>query len=885
MGEVMHEDNSNKKSVIENLNKQIDSINQEIQKLSNSNTLKLQNFIHNFKEELDLISKEDGEIIVDNESQDTSIENKSTIDSNINAINTNKDINQNSISNTNPRAVNNNRNDILKDIRYKLENLDDIIKKTKEAKTKNEAETQDNISNDDIKDSMPQDIKENENTQSDGDLPCDIRTQELSSSNKEKSNVDSVDSNTDIKKEDNTVTIGKFDELIKTDPTNFKHYMERANLYIKRNSYDKAESDYKKAQELTQSKDISVLLALVDLYILNGDSKKILPLYDRALEINPSNVDVLQGRATYYLNLNKDDEFLENIEKAISLDENNAKSYAIRAEYNASKEYYRKALDDVSKVIQLRPDNISAKYFRGVMLYNLEKYDECYDDMKQTLELKISESENEIYKYIGVCSFKLNKFEEAQKYLDKAVEVGVRDEIVFYYRSQTEYEIGNFDAALRDVSKIVDMNSKEYKYYLLRARVCDKKGFFDQAGKDYEKAYKLESSLNILVEKAEFLIKHEKYKQALQDYTLAISLDATKADFYKQRSYIYEKLGKSAKSKEDMEKALSINPSLLGSVESLHKQEQEVDNNKTLKATTNQDQEAQAVEQHLEVTSVSLLQKSEKLIQESKPVVEPRSEQLTQTSHNASQILESEIEPEKGSKSDVISQQTSQEQSQVSDDNKVEQGDIKKQDSYINVQQSIDQTKVESIQERDSPQISQQGQDPVVDSKPISEPTPNESVVSTPQPGLNTDILFNRANINYKNKKFDMALKDIESILAQDQVYVKAYTLRAEIYHQLQDTDKELQDLNMSIKLVPNVLFPYLRRAEIYVLQGKEDLAFSDFSKILELNPKNAGGYLGLARIYVKRGQKDKALENYNNAKKYDLKSIKIIDQEIRDLS
>ncbi|MDR1523550.1 MAG: hypothetical protein LBS29_06360 [Endomicrobium sp.] len=873
----MQEDNSNKRSVIESLNKQIDSINQEIQKLSNSNTVKLQNLLHEFKEELNLTSKEDGEIIVDKESQDISIKDKSTVDSDVNTVNINKDTNQNPPSVQS--SVDSNRDSILRDIRYKLKNLDDIIKKERESQTKNEAEMQDNMS-DEVKDSTHQNIsnteKEHDTTEKDEELPCDIRTQDNSASNEEKLN---VNGGTSIKEGDNTVTIGKFDELIKSEPANFKHYMERASLYIKRNNYDKAEADYKKAQELTQSKDISVLLALADLYTLNGDSKKVLPLYDQALEISPSNVDVLQGRAAYYLNLNKDDEFLENIEKAISLDENNAKSYAIRAEYNASKEYYRKALDDVNKVIQLRPDNISTKYFKGVMLYNLEKYDECYDYMKQTLELKISESENEIYKYIGICSFKLNKFEEAQRYLKKAVDVGVRDEITFYYRSQTEYEIGNFDAALRDVSKIIDMNSKEYKYYLLRARVCDKEGFFDQAGKDYEKAYKLESSLNILVEKAEFLIKHEKYKQALQDYTLAISLDTTKADFYKQRSYVYEKLGKSAKAKEDMEKALSINPSLMRNIESLSKQEPE--NNKTQESTTNLTQETQARGPQ---ASVSASQKEEALMQKSEPLVESSSEQLREASHNTSQILDSKTGPEKVFKSDVISQQTSQEQLQVSDVTKVEQGDVQKKDSCVDVQTPIDQEKVESIQEPESLQIQQQNQSQVVEPEPISEANSHESVVSTPT-GSNVDILFNRANINYKNKKFDMALKDIEGIFAQDQEYVKAYNLRAEIYHQLQDTDKELQDLNMSIKFVPNLFLSYLRRAEIYVLQGKEDLAFSDFSKIIELNPKNGGGYLGLARIYAKRGQKDKALENYNNAKKYDLKSIKIIEQEIQALS
>ena len=41
----MQEDNSYKKSIIENLSKQIESINQEIQKLATSHAVKLQQYI------------------------------------------------------------------------------------------------------------------------------------------------------------------------------------------------------------------------------------------------------------------------------------------------------------------------------------------------------------------------------------------------------------------------------------------------------------------------------------------------------------------------------------------------------------------------------------------------------------------------------------------------------------------------------------------------------------------------------------------------------------------------------------------------------------------------------------------------------------------------
>ena len=56
------------------------------------------------------------------------------------------------------------------------------------------------------------------------------------------------------------------------------------------------------------------------------------------------------------------------------------------------------------------------------MLWN---YNNIYS-FKEELDLICKE--NEVYKYIGICSFKLNKLEDAKEYLTKAVDIGVRDE-------------------------------------------------------------------------------------------------------------------------------------------------------------------------------------------------------------------------------------------------------------------------------------------------------------------------------------------------------------------------------------------------------------------------------------------------------------------------
>jgi tetratricopeptide (TPR) repeat protein len=88
-----------------------------------------------------------------------------------------------------------------------------------------------------------------------------------------------------------------------------------------------------------------------------------------------------------------------------------------------------------------------------------------------------------------------------------------------------------------------------------------KKNIFDKAEKDYDKTLKLHDSCDNFVERGDFLAKHEKYKDSIKDYTAAIALNNQNAEIYKQRGYIYQKLKKDKEAEADFEQALKLNPS------------------------------------------------------------------------------------------------------------------------------------------------------------------------------------------------------------------------------------------------------------------------------------------------------------------------------------
>jgi tetratricopeptide (TPR) repeat protein len=659
----------------------------------------------------------------------------------------------------------------------------------------------------------------------------------------------------------NITTFGQAAEAIKAEPENYRHYVTRAKLYIKKQDYKNAQIDYKKAQELTQSKDVAILIGLAKVYILLEQPTAALTIYSQALELSPSNTEILNNRAHCYEALGQEENFFKDIEKAIEINPTDARIYISRAEHYMAKNNFQESLKDVNKIIELRPENASARYFRGILNYNLQNYQDCFDDMKKTLELKTDE--NEVYKYLGICSYKSNNLSDATNYLKKAIEFGFDNGDIYYYRANTEFQSGAFDAALQDADKAIEKDQKKYEYYLIRAKIYNEKNIFDKAEKDYNKALKLNASFDSFIERADFFAKHDKNKEALKDYTAAITLNNQNAQAYRKRGYVYQKLKKDYEAESDFEQAFKLDPSSSVPIENKNipqVKEPSVKVKETLKQATQQSQPAEVVEQMIEESPAP-------------SVIEPANNQgITQASQqqepqqpqeptNQPVPLDPAAKPIPDYKAQASATTAPKPTKIITPDN--EQEKKPKKSGFF--------SKLFKKDKKENTEIHNEIVNEVATSVPSLHPSDIETA-------------YNRANINYKNKKYDMALEDLSKILSKEHGYAKGYLLRANVYADSGDNNKALEDLNKTIELSPSFI-AYFKRAEIYSLQNNDDAALADLGKTIELNQKFGGGYVGMAKIYVKRGDKEKAIENYNLAKKYDIKYAKISDAQIKSLS
>lgn len=125
---------------------------------------------------------------------------------------------------------------------------------------------------------------------------------------------------------------------------------------------------------------------------------------------------------------------------------------------------------------------------------------------------------------------------------------------------------------------------------------------------------------------------------------------------------------------------------------------------------------------------------------------------------------------------------------------------------------------------------------------------------------------------NY-NEEFGRALTAantaIKKVPSKDKVYKAfAYSTRATVSLNLQDTVQALKDYAQAISQTPEDDRLYNARAQVYYEQGKYDLADNDYRKMISLKEGDVMGYMGLGRNANAQKRYEDAIKQFDYVNK-----------------
>jgi tetratricopeptide (TPR) repeat protein len=212
--------------------------------------------------------------------------------------------------------------------------------------------------------------------------------------------------------------------------------------------------------------------------------QEVLEYYNKAIEIDPNNIDAYNGRGDLYSRSSKSHEYPDdNFNSAIGGTQQDL------------------ALDDFNKAIKIKPNAESytrrawSKYIDSALSSsNLGyKYDEslnCYVMKEDIIKaIQIDPNYSEAYYLRGKCKGEEGKLED----YNKAIELDPNNAHVYFYRALLKrYSFDNKEGALSDFNQMIQINPSKAQSYRFRGDfkfndLKDKQG----ALSDYEQALKL----------------------------------------------------------------------------------------------------------------------------------------------------------------------------------------------------------------------------------------------------------------------------------------------------------------------------------------------------------------------------------------------------------
>lgn len=309
-------------------------------------------------------------------------------------------------------------------------------------------------------------------------------------------------------------------ELHNIDPMNEEIYIQKANIFSKKDNHEQAIKVLKQALELTND--------VVDLYSLIGMEYLFLDKYEDAKTYFMKCLEADMDDYSALYNVIYCFEFLNQNEDAISylnifLDKN---PYCEVAWHQLGKQYftlkdYNKALTAFDFAIISDDTFVGAYLERGKVLEQLKRYEDAIENY--TITLKLDEPTSFALLRIGNCYEKLGNNELALQYYDRTVhEDPLLDKgwiaITKFYNKR-----GDKQKALFFINKAINIDSENVTYWKLYAQINQKLKFYEEAERGYKKALELGNyELNTWLSRGDLLIKLGEPEAAVFNFQQAL---------------------------------------------------------------------------------------------------------------------------------------------------------------------------------------------------------------------------------------------------------------------------------------------------------------------------------------------------------------------------
>ncbi|MDQ3192660.1 MAG: tetratricopeptide repeat protein [Bacteroidota bacterium] len=278
-------------------------------------------------------------------------------------------------------------------------------------------------------------------------------------------------------------------EKLKKTPNDPELYHQRAKYFFEtKGNVEAAMSDMSRLFKLDSSK-VEYFITLSDLYFAKGAAGNVKASLDKALEINPENIDARMKLAELHLYLQNYKETISNIDKILRKDKYNSKAYFIKGMAFKELGDTVKALSSFQTTVEQDPDYYHA-YMQLGLLYAIKKNKLALDYYNNAL--KANPNSTEAWYAIGMFCQESGMYERAKESYFNILDINPEHINAHYNLGfiHSEY-LNDYKTGIEHFSNAISFKPTYYEAYYMRGYCYERLKELSKAEENYDLALKI----------------------------------------------------------------------------------------------------------------------------------------------------------------------------------------------------------------------------------------------------------------------------------------------------------------------------------------------------------------------------------------------------------
>ncbi len=325
------------------------------------------------------------------------------------------------------------------------------------------------------------------------------------------------------------LAIKEYEQIIKIDSNYTNGYYNLARLYQTSRPL-KALELFEKLLE-RDGNDWDILLQTAELYNTLGRYDQAAERYRRMLEIDPANRALQRQLAETYSRSGNFKAAIELLEKMLEVNENDFEVVATLADIYLDRREFDKARELYEKILKKEKENPEVKLRVGVAYFGQVQQDSSFLPRAKKLFLELSTEMPNDWRpiwYLGAIALTEKKDSVALTYFERVTRLAEMNVDAWWYVGSLHFDRGEYEKMIEAMERAKQLLPREYRVYFLLGLAYSRLEQNEKAAINLERAHELNpKDMNTMSTLALTYDGMHRYTRSDSLYEAALKIDST----------------------------------------------------------------------------------------------------------------------------------------------------------------------------------------------------------------------------------------------------------------------------------------------------------------------------------------------------------------------